>query len=113
MASDLQTRQRAFDAAAAQLRPDGYLIVETYSPLFFLRGSNLQHHFAPLGQGNQMYLDKIMVDGAQQRLPYFRVTPRDVDDAGGVSVRVSRRTRSSCSNRGHGSRIEDQRLGDR
>src|SRR6218665_482942 len=50
---------------------------------------------------------------ATHDLPYFRVTPWDVDDAGGVSVRVSRRTRPSCSNRGHGSRIEDQRLGDR
>lgn len=72
MAPDPASRQRTFNAAARCLRDDGALIIETYSPLHFLRGPEIQHDFAPLGLGRQLHLSKILINGLDQKITIFR-----------------------------------------
>ncbi|MCC9053529.1 class I SAM-dependent methyltransferase [Microbacterium sp. F2E] len=79
MADGSDRRGAVFAAAARQLRPGGVLLVESYSPLLYLRDGDTQHSFAPLGAAGA-YFDKVLVDGYAQRLVIFRtfVTPQGV-----------------------------------
>lgn len=65
-------RSRTFAAAHSFLRAGGLLILETYSPLPFLGGSQTIHGFAAFGSGDRVAFDNVYVDKLAQKITTLR-----------------------------------------